>query len=71
MSFADLGGAAEDEAALGLTRPGLWGPRGFIYLFTVCASECARCTAWRGGGGGRAGGRWEREPGSKRRVTCR
>lgn len=54
VSFADLGGAEADEAALGLTRPGLWGaPVGlFIYFPWVPPSARAPLLGGEGVGGG-------------------
>lgn len=74
VSFAELGGAEEEEVAAGSDAARFVGAPTclFIYLFIVYASECTRAPLLSGEGvGGGPGEKGELEPGSKRRVTCR
>lgn len=75
VSFAELGGAEEDEEVVaGSDAARLVGaPLSclFIYLSIVCASECARSTTWWGGVGGGPGEKGGPETGVETRVTCR
>lgn len=61
VSFADLGGAEEDEAALGLTRPGLWGAPAGLFIYLPCVPPSARAPLLGGegvgGGPGASGSR--------------
>lgn len=73
MSFAELGGAEEEEevGAGSDAARFLGAPLVYLFFSRGCLRVCARSTAWWEGGGGRARGKGELEPGSKRRVTSR
>lgn len=77
VSFAELGGAEEEKeeevAAAGSDAAGFLGaPLACLFIYISCVPPSARAPLLGGEGvGGGPGGKGEREPGSKRRVTCR
>lgn len=58
VSFAELGGAEEEEVAAGSDAARFVGaPLVYLFIYRVCLRVYARSTTWWGGGGGRARGK--------------
>ena len=77
VSFAELGGAEEEEEEEVVVGAGsdaarfLGAPLVYLFISRGYLQVFARSTARWEGGGGRARGKGELEPGSKRRLICR
>lgn len=58
VSFAELGGAEEEEVAAGSDAARFLGaPLVYLFIYRVGLRVYARSTTWWGGGGGRARGK--------------